>query len=463
MKASDILDIIEDVAGTSSRTAKHDLLSQHFENEFLIRALRAAYDPYVTYGLTPPKVAGEGTIDFTHDTEYVWMTLDNLASRKLTGNAAHDTVFDLMQKMTPKAAELLWRILSKDMRAGFTSNTLNRIKPGTIKTFDVMLAHKYEERHIKKWPVMVEPKLDGVRVICVVEKNVVKFYSRTGKQFSSVDHLAPHVLGLLESMRAQLQNPVNGMSDEQRKAFWYDLGGPMDEPSNAVLDGEIVSGQFNKTVGDIRRGDHVAEDAAYTVFDLVPLDAFKSLEKKIDVSYQDRLNLLRLMKKRAGETSPVNANETYFAHTPDEIQELYASFRNRGLEGAIVKPLDDIYTKKRSRAWLKMKAEESADIRITGAEEGTGKNEGKLGALICDFNGVQVRVGGGLTDEQRDTLWQQYQKDLVTTEYPGANNLQLIGRLIEVEYHEITPDGSLRHPRFVGWRDDKDEGVEEAA
>jgi len=80
-------------------------------------------------------------------------------------------------------------------------------------------------------------------------------------------------------------------------------------------------------------------------------------------------------------------------------------------------------------------------VEITGLQEGTGKFEGQLGALVVNFEGVTVNVGSGLTDALRESIW--LDKD------------SHIGRLVEVEYHEVTPDKSLRHPRFIRFRDDK--------
>ena len=58
------------------------------------------------------------------------------------------------------------------------------------------------------------------------------------------------------------------------------------------------------------------------------------------------------------------------------------------------------------------------------------------------YNGVQVQVGSGFSDELRDTIWAD----------PDA----FIGRIIEVRYQEVTPDGSLRIPTFVCFRNDRD-------
>ena len=101
--------------------------------------------------------------------------------------------------------------------------------------------------------------------------------------------------------------------------------------------------------------------------------------------------------------------------------------------------------------------------------EGEGKYEGMAGGVVVDFNGVPVRIGGGFTDQQRAEIWADFKGVSVTYSYTSweeeldemitvtekvkPSGQSVIGRLIEVKYHEITPDGSMRHPRFARFRD----------
>lgn len=89
--------------------------------------------------------------------------------------------------------------------------------------------------------------------------------------------------------------------------------------------------------------------------------------------------------------------------------------------------------------WVKVVPEKTADIRITGYEEGKGKHTGKLGALIT----AHGKVGTGFSDSQREQLW--------------ACRGGLTGTIVEVKYREKTPAGKLRFPVFVRIRSDKDD------
>jgi len=90
---------------------------------------------------------------------------------------------------------------------------------------------------------------------------------------------------------------------------------------------------------------------------------------------------------------------------------------------------------------MKLKAFHDVDLPIDSLLEGTGKHEGKLGSVVVNFNGVDVQVGSGFSDELRTSIWN--------------DQASHIGRMIEVRYQEVTPDGSLRFPTFVCFRNDR--------
>jgi DNA ligase-1 len=213
------------------------------------------------------------------------------------------------------------------------------------------------------------------------------------------------------------------------------LGGQHREPK-LVLEGEVVSGTFAKTVGDVRRKDATATDAVYEIFDAISMESFLADDSTEPYSFR---RLVIESFDRAIISGSLTILERRLAGSHEEIQAIYESYRDAGHEGGMVKPLDGLYQKKRSHAWLKMKNEDSEDLMVIGVFEGEGKYAGMLGGLIVDRNGVAVKVGAGFSDQQRKTFW--------------TNDEDVRGRVIEVEYHEVLESGSLRHPRFVAFRD----------
>ena len=118
----------------------------------------------------------------------------------------------------------------------------------------------------------------------------------------------------------------------------------------------------------------------------------------------------------------------------------------QGYEGIMIKDIDAPYECKRSSAWMKWKPTITVDINITGFEEGTGRNAGRLGAIICEGvdndRAIRVNVGSGLSDSDRDQYW--------------SARGDLLGRVVEVQADAVTQnqDGSysLRFPRFIRFR-----------
>ena len=126
--------------------------------------------------------------------------------------------------------------------------------------------------------------------------------------------------------------------------------------------------------------------------------------------------------------------------------EINASAIAGGYEGIMLKDPTAPYECKRSAAWLKLKPFIEVSLGVINVEEGTGKNLGRLGALVCsgqdDGRDITVNVGSGFSDDQRISFW--------------SNRDSLLGQVVEVRADAVTQnqDGtfSLRFPRFLHFR-----------
>jgi DNA ligase-1 len=126
--------------------------------------------------------------------------------------------------------------------------------------------------------------------------------------------------------------------------------------------------------------------------------------------------------------------------------EINASAVAGGYEGIMIKDPGAVYECKRTVSWLKQKPYIEVSLSVVDLEEGTGKNVGKLGALVCegvdDGKEIRVNVGSGLTDHDRDSFW--------------TDRGSVVGNIVEVRADAVTQnqDGtySLRFPRFKGFR-----------
>jgi DNA ligase-1 len=199
-----------------------------------------------------------------------------------------------------------------------------------------------------------------------------------------------------------------------------------------------------------RKSDAQAQDAVLNLFDALPLVQFeKGISPATQTQRSEWLNAWFNSNKDALPSVTVVGQELVDLDTPEGQQryrEINAQAIEGGYEGIMLKDVDAVYECKRSVAWLKLKPFIEVSLSVIGVEEGTGKNIGKMGAVICegedDHRLITVNVGSGFTDKQRDDFW-------------TARN-KLLGNIAEVRADAITQnqDGtySLRFPRFLRFR-----------
>ena len=422
-------EVIAELEGDNSRLVKEAVIRRESENsnDELFRGFRAAYDAMITFGVkkVEPKTGnGKGL-----KAERFWTTAQALSERRLTGNAAQ-TEINVMRQDATEAEWNMWyrRILIKDMRCGTSDSTINKHanEKYHVPVFSCQLAHDGANHESKvSGEKLIEVKLDGVRVITIVYPNgQVDQYSRNGKELVNF----PHVKQQLAKHAALFAEPM-------------------------VLDGEIMSASFQDLMKQVhRKSDVKANDAMLNLFDMITLREFQAgvgTQRQID-----RSTTLRAWY------------DSIEAHMPDvtvvgqELVDLgttagaarFAQINTdavaRGYEGIMIKDPEARYETRRSVAWLKQKPFIEVSLTVVGFEEGTGKNAGKLGALIVegvdDGKMIRTNVGSGLTDALRETIWGSQQ--------------QVLGSVVEVRADAATQnqdsegEWSLRFPRFKGFR-----------
>lgn len=292
-------------------------------------------------------------------------------------------------------------------------------------TFNVMLAKSYDPKHVKNWRQMsIEKKLDGVRVIVTIEGGNVMYRSRSGRVLNMFDHMDQSFLGHLRALR--------------RVCAEYDDG--------VMFDGEMVADSFDDIAGAIHRKDHTADYATFFCFHVMPIRAFEAGE---DTEPQSLRQHEMISAAKLTKVPHIEFSKGVKVRDDGEVRRRYKAFRRADHEGAIVKDLSQPWVGKRSSAWLKVKPEESDDLKVVGYTGGKGKYAGQIGALVCARKIGVGRTGrtvhiqvGGFTDALRKA-W---------TVAPQT----IMHKIVEVAYHEVTKDGSLRHPRFVRVRTDRD-------
>ena len=359
-----------------------------------------------------------------------WAVLEGLRTRSITGHAARDAIEAVSQEFDSEEWNgLCRRVIIKDLRCGISEKTLNKVLGKTewkIPTFTCQLATDSNDHQSKmKGVKRIECKLDGVRVLALCTKNTVTLFSRNGKQFEN-----------FPDIEAQLNRVKHRISLETKGPF--------------VLDGEIVGESFQALMKQAQRKDNVkTKDMNYYVFDVVPLADF---ERGFWNAQQHKRTLILEINRQEIEAEP-NLRlmpgmdvDLSTAEGHDVMRRFAEDAVTQGFEGIMIKDIGAPYECKRSSFWMKWKPVMTVDLNIVGFEEGTGRNLGRLGAIICEGvdndRNIRVNVGSGLSDADRDEYW--HSRD------------DLLGRVVEVAADAVTQnqDGSysLRFPRFVRFR-----------
>ena len=390
-----------------------------------------AYNPYYTFHVR--QVPESSGIEHAPNPWPVfWGLLEGLRTRSFSGHRARDAIAECMKQFdSVEWNNLCRRVLIKDLRCGISEKTLNKVLGKTewkIPVFTCQLAQDSTDQPKKlKGIKRLECKLDGVRVLAVVEDGDVTLYSRNGKVFENFPQIAQAI-------------------EDNRKAFSkIHYGGRF------VLDGEIVGESFQKLMKQAhRKSDAVTDGMVYHVFDVIPFQSF--VEGHYNAQQYKRIEQLERVREFLPADGPIqimNGLEVDLdtAEGHDIMQRYAEAAVEGGFEGIMIKSMDAPYLCKRTDYWMKWKPTITVDLNIVGFEEGTGRNAGRLGAIICegDDNGrhIRVNVGSGLSDSDRDEYWH--------------SRADLVGHLVEVQADAVTQnqDGSysLRFPRFLRFRD----------
>ena len=422
--------IIKKLESDNSRLFKEDVIKENLKDLIFQEGLAMCLDALVTFGVKQIPKSEEDGKGLDWDTFKKGANL--LIERERTGHAARDLIEELMHSAKINQwNDWYRRILIKDLRCGVSEKTVNNVAKKMdldfrVPVFSCMLAHD-GAKHPKKinGNCLVEYKYDGVRVIAIIKNNKATLYSRNGKIFNNF----PHIEEALSKS----------------------------EYNNLVLDGEVMSDDFQALMKQVYRKSGAETDDAYlALFDILPLREFNNGKSKLNTLDRKK----QLDKLSQTFESCIKLVDYAILNFDDEKDNQKFSKMNKealdkGYEGLMIKPSKNYYESKRSHAWLKIKPFIEVTLKIVSIQEGTGKHSGKLGAFQVegtdDGKFFSLSVGSGLTDEDRDKFWESKEK--------------LIGMLVEIRADAITQsiEGehySLRFPRFKSFRGfEKDEKI----
>lgn len=426
MQVNDILNLI---AADDGRNYKIDILNDHYGDEVLKESVRLALDPLTQFYQRKIPSYTPNTTDHAASLKSMLPALSDLSNRVVTGHAAIDRLTAILEAVSADDAKVIERIIAKDLRCGVSVSTTNKVWPKLIHEYPVMLCSQYEQKLVDKikFPAYVQMKMDGMRFNAIVRNGGVEFRSRNGKELDLKGNLVDEFLALANGVECVFDGELLVMFDG-------DIQFADRQTGNGILN------KANKgTISDAE-----AKLVHASLWDVIPYEDF--VKGVCNVPYETRWSsvdhLVTNQDSKNKRLWSVWHAECLGIESANEVfQQLLAD----GHEGIILKDKQGKWEDKRSKSQIKFKGELECDLKIVGLQEGTGKYENMLGALLCESSDgiVKVSVGSGFNDAQRQSI----------------GNAE-IGKIVAVKYNaRITNkqgEESLFLPIFVEVRYDKD-------
>lgn len=416
-------DILE-LQSISGSKAKQDFLKLHCGDDWMKQFLYYAMNPLITYNLS------EKTL---RTIVGIYKHCDGLASQfgnifecceylsRLRGmdtaTLAQVQMF-LCELPNEDEREVYIKLISKTLRLGVTSKTINKAMGNLIPEWEVQQSYILEKHPLKAGTEFwLTQKLNGVRATFYKGRLI----ARSGIPYKGLDHIIKDIAfmgagGIVLDGELMLK----------------DKGSLSDNEAFRVATGIINSDADDKSM------------ICYTVFDAIPIQDFESAEPK--VPYRIRRCMLDALAGSIAKSESVGVLPILY-HGEDQsmIDFFLDKMVQEDKEGCMVNT-NTPYKRTRHKGILKVKRFYTMDLPIIGYEEGSGRLAGTLGAFVVSYKGNKVSVGTGFSDEQRTEFW--------------AKKEEFLGKLCEVKYKEISSDlktgkESLQFPVFVGIREDK--------
>ena len=421
----EVIKIFKELQNSSGKRLQ-EIINENKNNSLFRDVLFFLYNPYIITGLSTKKINKKVAMQMKYPPAKDIMDVFYYLNEHNTGtdiDIAYVLEFIANQKDEDK--DIYMQIFTKELKLGITAKTINKVIPGLIPEFNVMLAEKYwdriEELEANKPDIIITQKLDGIRAVARVIDNKVEIFSRQGK--------------LIEGLK--------------------DLENDLCRLPNGCYDGELLLDKDNipskdlyrETVMVVNSKENDKKGIIFNIFDTISTEEFDN--KYSDLICQYRKNIVKILYEKL---SPMYWKPVPILYQGKYDKDIVKQELNKQIElkheGIMVNLADAAYEGKRTKNILKVKAMQDCDLKIIGFEEGTGKNKGTLGAVIVDYKGFEVKVGSGFTDQDRDYFWD--------------NQKELLGRVITVQYFEETTNKkdnslSLRFPVYLELREPEKE------
>lgn len=419
-----VVEIINDLRGTTKSTEKTAILKENKDNELLQKVLFYTLDSFKKYKISEKTFETYGCLQSSYSD--IFTLLDVLSANNINDNLKNEAV-GFVNSADEKLQDLFKCMLIKDLRIGIAEKGINKVFKDLIPTFSCMLSESIFKNNnmqrVQGKEFIITQKLDGNRILAIKQNDKVEFYTRQGKPLE----------GLVEL-------------EEDFKSF----------PNNMVLDGEILLENknnlnsdelFRETMKECRKKGE-KHNLYFNAFDLVTLEGFgKGIDTTPCATRKERLHSL-IVENNFKHI--VEVPILYKGKDINKVDEFLQLAISKGQEGCMVNLCEAPYEGKRVKTQLKVKAMNEIDLRVVGVFEGEGNFKHTLGGITVAFEheggNYTVGVGSGFSKEDRELYW--------------AHPELIVRKIARIQYFEVSKntDGgySLRFPVFKGVCD-KDE------
>lgn len=403
---NEVIRLFNQIKETSSTNDKVKVIKSNGANELFKQCLVFLLDNMVITGISNAKI-NKNVYGSTKPLDTFLDVIDYLSNNKTGRDEDIAQIQSFINNQPIEHQEFYKQMITKSLKLGCDAKLVNKAIPNLIPTFDLMLGTPIDKCKLNGDEfISLSHKLNGTRCAFVNGK----LMTRQGKEYVGLDHI------------------INEISELNLSDYFID-GELIYKNEEGLSDSEA----FQKGTGIA-----MSKDADKSCLKLVIFEIFEPSNSNINYSTRSK-NLIKFNEQFSDAKHIEFLTPLYQGYGHSEIWKWLDYAEENDWEGIMIN-LDTPYEFKRTKNLIKVKKFHTCDIPCVGVEEGSGRNKGRLGALICKYKDNLVNVGSGFSDEQREYFWD--------------NQEEVIGRIVEVKYKETTKDKktgleSLQFPVFV--------------
>lgn len=456
-----IKQILDELAAEGGDNAKMAILKKYADNELLKKVLYKALSKRVKFYLKQipeyPIPRGEMSLDNALE------SLSELSTRKVTGHNAIEFVVNLLSSVSEDDANVLERVIRKDLKIGMGRSNMNKVIPGLFEMTPYMGAKSFSEKLVRdifkktkiksknpetlgKPLAVSQIKMDGRYCNAIIDNGEVELESRQGETtYVGNAKFLTELANIKEDVVLNGELTIDGYDRYTANGMVSsicDIEGKREsrgekETNKKIAAFEKKHGSFEEAINGIR----------FTVWDMITLDEY--FDKKSDKPYHERLDKLTELVEVQLKSEMVSLIESEYVTDYRGAKMHFKDALERKLEGTLLKSLDGIWQDTKPSYQVKLKLEINLDLKIVGFNYGTKgtKNENVISTLRTVSSCGYLKTNpSGLKEEMM--------------EYITENQDKLLGTIVEIRCCGVSQNSSGQystlHPSVVALRDDKD-------